>query len=628
MRGAPHAHCLLWLVEDGQTVKKSIVFNGKVMEIDVPKPAPTYKNCVFGKDGEERENGKKDLIDFIHSIITIDNGELATRNVHGHRFTCQKSHKNVIKVQPNEGHGKFKPPGDSAVLVFPKCRFGFPRFPMKTTNILEPLNPTEYSDEEIKIATKNFKKIQKFMIRQTFAYKKEEVTEERKRFFNLSFDEFLSHIDLTEAQYLMALRTSIKGKAKLFLKRSLSQVFINNYNENIMKKHDSNMDISIVFDEYQVAQYLVSYLTKAEAGCSKLLRQLDEECSKQGIGFSDKLKKFRKALDQTREVSIQEAVYRLMGFPVTKASRKVKFISTADKQHRDGLLKSNLDDLEEGESPFLNSLIDYYESRPDSLEYLTLADFGAHYEIVSKNEDFEECEDNMDNETEKLNSSPLLNLKNRMGKIRKRLRPAVIRYILNKRDKYEYVRGILLLFTPFRNEQQEISEQDAEKIYKHITEDPERNLNLEYQLNFYQPFQSLLEDIEVKVDEVESDSEDDEDINGEECDKMEETTAKADIETFLRDFNEEKIETTDLMEKKELLVLIRTLNREQRKIFDDVMERLMRTDHDSDPFYLYVSGDAGKTLIFWSQHFILNVCCLKMFFINFQMHKKLFLITI
>ena len=79
---------------------------------------------------------------------------------------------------------------------------------------------------------------------------------------------------------------------------------------------------------------------------------------------------------------------------------------------------------------------------------------------------------------------------------------------------------------------------------------------------------------------------------------MEETTSKADIETFLRDFTQEKIETTDLMEKEELLVLIRTLNREQRKIFDDVMERLMRTDHESDPFYLYVSGDAGNTLIF------------------------------
>ena len=84
------------------------------------------------------------------------------------------------------------------------------------------------------------------------------------------------------------------------------------------------------------------------------------------------LDQFRKALDQTREVSIQEAVYRLMGFPITKASRKVKYISTTDKQQRDGLLKSNLDNLKDGESAFFYSLTDYYENRPDEYENLTL----------------------------------------------------------------------------------------------------------------------------------------------------------------------------------------------------------------------------------------------------------------
>ena len=88
MRGAPHAHCLLWLVEDGQTIKKKIVFNGKIKEIDVPKPAPTFKSLVYGRDGEDREHGKNELLKFIKSVLTIENGPLATRNIHGHRFTC------------------------------------------------------------------------------------------------------------------------------------------------------------------------------------------------------------------------------------------------------------------------------------------------------------------------------------------------------------------------------------------------------------------------------------------------------------------------------------------------------------------------------------------------------------
>ena len=294
-----------------------------------------------------------------------------------------------------------------------------------------------------------------------------------------------------------------------------------------------------------------------------------------------------------------------MGFPITKASRKVKFISTAEKQQRDGLLKCNLDDLKDGESPFLNSLIDYYENRPDNLEELTLADFAAYYEIIYKHQTMDECDDNLDDEDEKGNKRPPIYLKNGMGAIRRRPKPAVIRYYLQKNDEYEYVRGLLMLFVPFRNEQKEISEQNVLKIYKNITEDTERNEKLECQISFYQPYQNLLESVADIIDEDE-DSDNDEEVdndtqNGEYSEKFEESTSEGDIEKFLQDFNQEKVETTDLMEKGELLRLIRTLNEEQRKILDDLIERLKNTDIKSNPIYLYVSGDAGK-IIFLTFH--------------------------
>ena len=245
MRGAPHAHILLWLVEDGKKEEKQIVFNGHIKTIEVPKPAPCFRNSVFGKSGEERIQGKKELLEFIESIVSIENNRLATRNIHGHSFTCQKGKKKVIKIQPNEGHGKFKPNGENNLLIVPKCRFGFPRFPMPDSRILEPMNPLETSEKELKIAAKNFKKIQKFIIRQTFTYRKEETNEARKRFFELSFEKFLWHLDLSELEYCQALQSQITGRAKLFLKRDTSQIFINNYNINIMETHDANMDISI-----------------------------------------------------------------------------------------------------------------------------------------------------------------------------------------------------------------------------------------------------------------------------------------------------------------------------------------------------------------------------------------------
>ena len=122
------------------------------------------------------------------------------------------------------------------------------------------------------------------------------------------------------------------------------------------------MNISTLFNQYL---YSIVYL----------FREVDEQCAKEGLSYSDKLKHFAKALDQSREVSVQEIVYRLLGLPMTQFSRKIKYLSTTSSEKRDGILKPNLDELEEGESVFLKSAVDYYEKRPDYLEELTLADF-------------------------------------------------------------------------------------------------------------------------------------------------------------------------------------------------------------------------------------------------------------
>ena len=181
-----------------------------------------------------------------------------------------------------------------------------------------------------------------------------------------------------------------------------------------------------------------------------------------------------------------------------------------------------------------------------------------------------------------------------MGAIRRRKRPAIIRYYLDKSNEYEYARALLLLFVPFRDEFKEISQQNVLKIYKDIKEDPERSEFLQNQLAFYQPYQTLLESMNDVLNDDDEDLEEEITDKGGEFEKFEETTSEADIEQFLRDFNKETVECTDLMEKEELLKLVRSLNHEQRKILDDLVERLKNTDIKKDPVYLYVSGDAGN----------------------------------
>ena len=54
---------------------------------------------------------------------------------------------------------------------------------------------------------------------------------------------------------------------------------------------------------------------------------------------------------------MQEIIYRLLGCPMAQFSRKIKYLSTTDCQHRDGILKPDLSDLQEGESVFLKVLL-------------------------------------------------------------------------------------------------------------------------------------------------------------------------------------------------------------------------------------------------------------------------------
>ena len=117
----------------------------------------------------------------------------------------------------------------------------------------------------------------------------------------------------------------------------------------------------------------------------------------------EKLNALASVLDKHREVSIQEAIYRLLSLPMTKSSVKVKYLSTVHPNFRDGLLKGNMAELDENDSIFLNSPHDYYENRPEEsneigVDYteeemqedywknLALSEFWSKYEIVYKKE--------------------------------------------------------------------------------------------------------------------------------------------------------------------------------------------------------------------------------------------------
>ena len=226
------------------------------------------------------------------------------------------------------------------------------------------INRYFYDEIVIKKAKVNLNRIKKYILRNLFEEKKGETNHARENFFSLSFDEFLKELDMSEEDYLLALRSGVSGNGYMFMKRSCKEVYTNNFNRNIMETHPANNDFTLCIDENQVAAYIAKYITKNEGGQSKMLKEVDEQCAKEGLTYSEKPKKFANALDQNREVSVQEIIYRLLGYPMAQFSRKIKYLSTTDCQHRDGILKPDLSDLQEGESVFLKSAVDYYEKRP------------------------------------------------------------------------------------------------------------------------------------------------------------------------------------------------------------------------------------------------------------------------
>lgn len=164
--------------------------------------------------------------------------ELINLQTHKHAKTCKKTGNNV-------------------------CRFNFPVPPMPRTMILTPFDCSCFDEQNKKIIKENAEKIK-------------ELLDNMKYGENISFEDFLKKLKLTEDNYILAIRYTLKSYT-LFLKRQPSEIRINIYNTNLLKAWRANMDIQYVLDPYACAMYILSYITKGQRGMSKLLEKASEE---------------------------------------------------------------------------------------------------------------------------------------------------------------------------------------------------------------------------------------------------------------------------------------------------------------------------------------------------------------
>ena len=105
----------------------------------------------------------------------------------------------------------------------------------------------------------------------------------------------------------------------------------------------------------------------------ELLKQVAAEARTDEL--KTQLRKVGSAFLTHREVSAQEAVYRLLPLPMKQLSRSVVFVDTNLKHERIAVLKTNdsLSQLDDDDTNvFQKSLIDRYQHRPQQLSSMCL----------------------------------------------------------------------------------------------------------------------------------------------------------------------------------------------------------------------------------------------------------------
>ena len=136
----------------------------------------------------------------------------------------------------------------------------------------------------------------------------------------MTFNEYLEDVELSEDQYIDALRTSIKD-VKVFHQRNPDSVRVNAYNPQVLEAWQANCDLQFVTSPYACGNYIVGHISKGQRGMSDLLRHACEEDKRDGGSLQSQVRSIGNKFNRHVEISEQEASYLVLQMPLRKSSR-------------------------------------------------------------------------------------------------------------------------------------------------------------------------------------------------------------------------------------------------------------------------------------------------------------------
>ena len=186
-----------------------------------------------------------------------------------------------------------------------------------------------------------------------------------------------------------------------------------------------------------------------------------------------------------REVSAQEAAYRILSLELRRSSRTTIYVDTNDPEERFGVLKpvSILENLSpDSEDVVQSGLIDKYINRPISLEQVSLADFAVKYTNPS---------------ADQKNDKNKIKLLNKKGYVVPRINEAVLRYnhYSHATQSQKFLHGRIMLFTPWRAELESgLTQEELLDKYNIHKDEIENNMKVHFHPDFFE-FEGNLEEM-------------------------------------------------------------------------------------------------------------------------------------
>lgn len=393
MRGSPHIHALFWVDKAPKIDKDS---DAKVVEF-----CDKYVTCQMPSDPE--------LLDLID----------VQKHSEYHAKSC------------DQNNAKKKKKGE--IL----CRFNFPRPVSERTFITRPGIDAEFKGQQETGSEKSEGEILEQpdirpvgmtteSVQKLFEQMKTVLSnrEHRQKFHTA--EEFFQHFGISQEMFQKA-NCLLTKRTSIVLQRKPQDVWINQYNPDLLRCWQANMDIQFVVDAYSCVVYIISYALKTEREMGLLLDQAQKEAMNGNLQAKESMKKIGTVFLQSRQVSAQECCYRLTGLPLKHCSRGTQFIPTGEHPVRMSVplsqLKQQRDNSQtDDQHLWMKNIVDRYKNRPDTPPFLNmcLATFASEYRVLPKSQ------------IPKGDNNNVIQLKNNFGFITKRTneeKPAMIRYV-------------------------------------------------------------------------------------------------------------------------------------------------------------------------------------------------------